>query len=96
MKTLRLSPEYLASPIFCPDVDHMGHIDEKELPISEALKADLLNWDVEYQDTFDASYPPDSGFQTPELAEAHQKKGAELARRLQAELGEGFLVEYKP
>lgn len=96
MTTLRLAKEYLAGPVFCPDFEKMGHIDVEELPVSEELKRAIQAWDSEYQSTFNDDYPPESGFASSELEVAHTRQGAELAERLQAELGEGYSVEYKP
>jgi len=92
---LRFGKEYLAGPVFCPDPEKMGHVDLKDLPISENLRVSIVNWNHEYQDTFNSEYPPDSGFATPESEHLHDKKGAVLAKRLQAELGDAYLVEYK-
>lgn len=96
MTTLRLAKEYLAGPVFCPDSEKMGHIDVEDLPVSEQLKRAIQAWDSQYQSTFDDEYPPDSGFISPELEAAHERQGAELAERLQEELGDGYSVEYKP
>jgi hypothetical protein len=95
MITIRLSPEYLAYPIFCSDLENMRHIDLEELPISSDLKSAIKVWDDEYQATFDSDYPPDSSFPTPEAKKAHVERGATLAKRLQEELGPTYRVEYK-
>ncbi|MBB4017447.1 MULTISPECIES: hypothetical protein [Chelatococcus] len=96
MMTVRLANEYLAGPVFCPDSEKMGHIDVDDLPISEELKRAILAWDDEYQATFNSEYPPDSGFKSSDLEAVHIIKGAELAKRLQKELGNNYTVEYKP
>ena len=96
MIELRLGDEYMAEPVFCGDVDRMGHIDTDDLPVSDDLKKDLHAWNDEYQSTFDDSYPPDSGFSLPELELAHVIKGAELAERLQVEMGADYDVAYLP
>src|SRR5690606_31404844 len=95
MKVLRLVNENLAGPIFCPHVESMGHISVVDLPISEVLRDELFEWDTKYQATFDDDYPPDSGFATSELAEAHRAIGKSLAERLQRELGSDYVVEYQ-
>lgn len=96
MITLRLTNEYLAGPIFCPDPEGMGHIDVEDLPISMELKRAISDWDNEYQETFDDDYPPDSGFTSPDLEAAHKKQGVDLAKRLKKELGENYSIEYRP
>jgi hypothetical protein len=95
MMKLRLECEYLAWPVFCPDVASMGHVNVEDLPISEELKIEILLWDEEYQATYNSAYPPDSGFESTIHKAAHSRKGAELAERLQDELGEGYAVEYQ-
>lgn len=88
--------EYLADPIFCPDSQYMGHVDVNDLPISHDLKEKIQEWNDEYQATFDTDYPPDSAFKSPQLETAHIEKGSELVKRLQMELGDRYIVEYKP
>ncbi|MGR2741122.1 hypothetical protein ACUY1T_21980 [Billgrantia sp. Q4P2] len=96
MITLRLVKEYMAGPIFCPDPERMGHVEVDELPISQALKAQILAWDSEYQATFNDDYPPDSGFGSPEAESMHIAEGSRLAKSLQQELGGDYMVEYYP
>lgn len=96
MIRLRLANEYLTEPIFCPDLNAMGHVDVDELPLSQELKAEIAAWDSEYQATFNGEYPPDSGFSSPEVELQHMAVGQQLAKRLQQELGEGYAVEYCP
>ncbi|MEZ6964598.1 MULTISPECIES: hypothetical protein [Aeromonas] len=96
MIRLRLTNEYLAGPIFCPDADVMGHIDVNELPLSKDLKDKITAWDSEYQATFNNDYPPDSGFSLPEMERRHIAEGQQLAKRLQLELGRGYKVDYCP
>lgn len=74
MIRLRLTSEYLAGPIFCPDPDRMGHVDIEDLPLSQELKAQISEWDSRYQSTFNSDYPPDSGFASPDAEE----KGTDL------------------
>lgn len=94
MVTLRAA--FMEEPIMIKDSDIFHHYDTNKLPISSDLKAEIAAWDEEYQMTFNSSYPPDSAFKSPEIEKAHVKKGDELARRLQIELGDRYIVEYKP
>lgn len=82
-------------PIFCPVPDRMGHVAIDELPVSDSLKFALMAWDAAYQSIYNDSYPPDSGFHSSELQDAHRKRGAELADLPQAELGDMFRIEYQ-
>ena len=95
MISLRLANEFLAYPIFCPDLEKMGHVAINDLPITECLKSDLRAWDEAYQSTYNDTYPPDSGFASHELLEAHWRQGEELLKRLQVELGDGYRIEYQ-
>ena len=96
MIRLRLTSEYLAGPIFCPDPDRMGHVDIEDLPLSQELMTKISKWDGEYQATFNSDYPPDSGFTTPEAELRPKAEGVQLARSIQQELGGGYIVEYCP
>ena len=96
MIPVRFSTAYMEDPIMVKDSDIFHHYDVQSLPISDNLKNAIQAWDREYQATFDRDYPPDSGFASPDLEAAHSIKGAELAERLQTELGERYFVEYEP
>ncbi|MES9962699.1 MAG: hypothetical protein ABW116_04115 [Candidatus Sedimenticola sp. 20ELBAFRAG] len=95
MINLRLAKEYMAGPIFCFDPESMGHVDLVDLPISDELRLAISTWDDEYQGTFNDEYPPDSGFDSPEVDQDHIERGAILAERLQSELGSEYKVEYQ-
>jgi hypothetical protein len=96
MIKLRLAREYMAWPIFCPEQDKMGHVDVDELPLPQKLKAEITAWDGVYQATFNGDYPPDSGFGSPEAERQHIAEGKLLAKKMQEELGKGYVVEYCP
>ncbi|BBP59727.1 hypothetical protein PHLH4_33170 [Pseudomonas sp. St316] len=96
MIRLRLTSEYLAGPLFCPDPDRMGHVEVEDLPLSQELKAKISAWDGEYQATFNSEYPPDSGFHTLEAELRHKAEGEHLAEVIQQELKSGYTIEYCP
>ncbi|GAO72638.1 hypothetical protein [Comamonas sp. E6] len=96
MINLRLVNEYLSPPLFCPDLEKMGHIDIDDLPISRGLKDELFLWDKEYQATFNDDYPPDSGFSSIEDEVRHKNVGVMLAKKMQKELEGRYLIEYLP
>lgn len=96
MIRLRVTSEYLAGPIFCPDQDKMGHVDIENLSLSPELIEKIRRWDGEYQATFNSEYPPDSGFSTPEAELRHTTEGRALAKLIQEELEGGYMVEYCP
>lgn len=92
---LRLWAAYMEEPIMVKETDIFSHCDVQTLPISDDLKEAIQAWDDEYQSTFDSAYPPDSGFSSPYAQAAHTRQGAELAERLQMELGDAYSVEYR-
>lgn len=96
MIRLRLTSEYLAGPVFCPEPDKMGHVDVDDLPLSEELKAKINEWDGRYQSTFNSDYPPDSGFTSSEAELQHVSEGEQLAISMQQELEGTYKVEYCP
>jgi hypothetical protein len=96
MIRLRLTNEYLAGPIFCPELDKMGHVDIEDLPLSQELKAKISEWDSKYQSTFNSDYPPESGFTSPVAELQHAAEGEQLAKLIQQELAGSYTVEYWP
>ncbi len=94
-KTLvKMRAAYMEEAVMIKDSDIFHHYEAKDLPISESLKHDIQKWEDEYQATLDREYPPDSAFPSPEAEKAHIKEGAKLAKRLQTELGDSYLVKY--
>ena len=97
MKHLSLERAYFVSPpIFCHDIDSMGVVEYDKLPISGALICDLIVWDSEYQATLNVDVPQDSVMLSPDSARLHIERGRVLTKRLQAELGDGYSVSYRP
>ena len=78
-----------------PEGPAVRFIHPNDLPISVELKVFLQLWDETYQITFDHTNPSNSGFASPVLEAMHHERGKELAARLQQELGDDYLVEYK-
>lgn len=96
IKTIRLSATYGAPPIFDADVQTMGYVDPRDLPIDGFLLDKLEEWNDRFQQTFCDDYPPDSGFLTSSDYERHNSEGAALAAVLREELGERVSVEFLP
>lgn len=92
---VRLSAAYMEPPVMLKTGDIFRHRDAEDLPIAETLKADLRAWDAAYQATLDPADPAGSDFSSPAAAAAHRAEGAALARRLQAELGDGYAVVFE-
>lgn len=94
MKTIRFGVTYGTSPIFDPDVDHMGYIETKELGLSFELEKEINEWNEVYQNTFCDEYPPDSGFKNIADIMLHNKKGEILASKIEKEFGGRLRVQF--
>lgn len=107
--TIVLCCSYMTPPVFISEsrddlltvlgfrevVVQSGPISVFELPISTVLQTEICRWDEKYQATFNRSCPASSRFSSSDLGAVHRQWGAELARRLQAELGNEYSVEYR-
>lgn len=79
-------PEYECSPIWLLSDGPAQNVPISELPISSELRALLGAWDRAFQYTYDANYPPDSGFRNSQDREAFLSRGEALADELRKEL----------
>jgi hypothetical protein len=95
MKTIKLMPDYGCFPLWKDSSDDIGNINPDSLPISEALKAELLNWASEYDATLDHNNPSLSGFRSKNDERNFEVKGKNLHFLLQEELGESYFVRLK-
>lgn len=93
--SVKFQAAYMEEPVMMKDSDIFHHVDTKYLKVSAELRDAIQAWDDEYQNTLDQNYPPDSAFPSLEADIAHNEKGRLLARALQEELGEGYLVNFK-
>ncbi len=79
--------EYECDPLWTHDPGRSGTISPRDLPLSEALIADLDAWATHYNGSFNLEDPT-----TPHWSEAqylaHDREGLALARRLKRELPE--------
>ena len=73
----------------------MRHCDITQFPLSSELIAEFLDWDEQYQTTFDHNWPQASCFASSQLEQDHNKQGNTLAQRLQSQLGDSYEVEFK-
>lgn len=93
---VRLSVGYMEEPVMMRDSDGFRYLEVDDLDVSSQLKEEIQNWNDQYQNTLDHDDPMSSGFSEFQLEKAHVERGAELAKRLQEEFGDGYLVDYKP
>lgn len=94
METLKLMADYYCYPLWYASDGKFGDININNLPISETLKRELLEWADQYDSTLNQEYPPDSGFKTPIAEKKFKEKGEELAHRLQKELSGKYHIIY--
>ncbi|MDI2111774.1 hypothetical protein [Commensalibacter nepenthis] len=86
--------DYFCYPLWINDDDDSGNIDPDTLPISDALKKELMDWSDEYDGILNMDDPASSGFKSSEDKAAFIQEGYRLYERLQVELGSDYEVEY--
>lgn len=97
MREIHVVAEYSWAPLWEKRLGADGFLyqedfDPAELNISPQLANDLNGWAELYDKTLDQRYPPDSGFADREEAIAFARRGIELGKQLQEELGPDFKV----
>lgn len=93
MKFVKLMPDYQCFPLWDMTPGAYGDLDPKNLPISETLQAQLMNWARAYDETLNLDDPMKSGFKTVVAKDAFEAEGMRLADRLRKELGAEFEVQ---
>ena len=103
MRKLRLEPEWRCTPIridysdgYDDWLDTYGSVIEPEkLPLSQELIAEIWDW-ADIYDTFldwdDPATPKDID---PKIKADFWEQGEVIAKKLQAELGDDYLVSYQ-
>lgn len=92
-KTLRLLADYDCDPLWDPDA--ADYVSPSELPLSSELVSRLDRWQAQYDSLLNLADPYAMGFRTREEADAFEKEGLELARRVQKELGANYAIFYR-
>lgn len=98
---VRVWAAYLAEPITIRERNdqlrtyEMRHCDITQFPLSSELIAEFLDWDEQFQATFDHNWLQASCFASTQLEQDHNKQGNALAQRLQSELGDAYEVKFK-
>ena len=70
------------------------HLDE--LPLSDGLRADIVQMCEEFQSSLDWEYPPDPSPWTQEHMQDFMARSKAAYNRVVAELGDAYTVEYLP
>ncbi|CAM3657288.1 hypothetical protein KIPE111705_19195 [Kibdelosporangium persicum] len=92
-KSIKVMAGYQCSPLWLTGSNGGGNLSVYELPISDTLAGELWEWAGIYDGTLDRD-PRSSGFSTEEAGRRFVERGAELAKKLAAELGDGYVVSY--
>lgn len=96
MQEIRLMVDWFCEPTWVRQSKGgiLDNISPFELNIPASLAGDLRRWWERHQQTYDASYPPDSGFETDAQWSTFQADGWALARRLREEMPASTVVTY--
>ena len=92
MREIRLMAEYGCWPLWGVAADELGDIDPHTLPISDTLKARLVQWSDDWEATYDEDDPRNSAFESQAAQDAFKARGHALGEALQAELGPEWRV----
>ncbi|WP_343547503.1 hypothetical protein [Ralstonia sp.] len=95
MRAIKLMADYQCFPLWEASPGVVGNIDPESLPISSQLQQRLMAWAAKFDATLDAGDPASSGFDSEQAANEFQREGEALARQLQHELGDTYLVTAK-
>jgi hypothetical protein len=96
-RRIRLMADYFCHPLWRNCGVDVGNIDPADIPISADLKGDLEAWARAFDSILDMDDPANKGgFESPQARDAFAVRGEDLARRLRAELGPGWDIDYRP
>lgn len=95
MRTIKLMADYECSPLWESSPGQVGNIDLDTLPLSQDLKARLINWARAYDATLNMDDPMSSRFETDAQEVEFKRIGNELGEKLGDELGPEFAVTIK-
>jgi hypothetical protein len=92
---LKLAAEYGCHPLWDLEQRPPTNLSGEEIGLGEELCRRLSAWSEKFQRTLNQTYPPLSGFDTQEAADAFDEEGRGLAEEIAAALGEGTRVEHR-
>lgn len=92
MRRIKLMADYECFPIWEASPGVVGNIDPQELPISSGLRERLMLWAETFDKTLHRDDPASSGFANECDESAFRDEGEGIARALQDELGDGYVV----
>ncbi|UOQ84708.1 hypothetical protein [Gracilibacillus salinarum] len=91
--TYKMEADYSADPLWCSTCGF--NLEMNDFPLSKQLKADLMEWMMEYGDILEQTdWGENIMDDTAILIKSHNKKGLRLHQKLKMELGDGYKVSY--
>lgn len=94
MIKIKLMPDYFSHPLWGLDVDNIGDLDPKTLPLTLETIAQLEAWANTYNNILNWDDPAASGFARSEEEEEFEREGVRLWLQLKQELPENYEVVY--
>ncbi|WP_155834367.1 hypothetical protein [Halotalea alkalilenta] len=93
MRIIRLNAEYFCYPLWekTPGLDP-GDINPNDLPLSDVLKRDIIEWAEVYNSSFNSADPANSAFDSPDTDIWFEQEKKRILRELKRELGPEFKV----
>ncbi|WP_211233941.1 hypothetical protein [Salibacterium aidingense] len=90
---LRVEADVAVDPVWCNRCSY--NLELEDLPLSEALKTELMNWVLRYGEWIDWDHDDRLVPGGLVLETAHNKEGKRLTERVQQELGADFRVVFR-
>lgn len=94
MPTLKLMPKFECYPTWIEADGILENVCPSTLGLSKALLMAVVQWDKQYQGTYNRTEPSASRFTTATEAAEFDLQGRSLAASLASELGEEFQIAY--
>jgi hypothetical protein len=91
-KKIILMADYQCFPLWEIDQGVKRNIDPASLPLSQDLIVALRQWQLDFDQTLNQEYPPESGFSNQANEEAFDSQGIHLCTEMQRQLGDTFSV----
>jgi hypothetical protein len=93
-KMLKIMPEYQCFPLWLKGDGIFENISPDDLPISNALKIRLTNWQNKFDSTLNHDYPPESGFKSLVEEDLFEEEGRKIWTQILEELHSEYDIQY--
>jgi hypothetical protein len=91
---IKIMSDYQCFPLWKIDDFGVENVSPNELPITEALKEMLMDWQNKYDSTLNMSNPISSGFKSDIEENNFEEQGLEIWQQMLLELGDSYRVKY--